>query len=98
MRNQCELCNKTTAGKTETTYYGFEVFICHDCKDTEPYLEKIEGLTKCLCIHWFDQASLRAHSHNGPCIAPRLIGIDPAQPGADKTVTFIHNQEHTHAF
>ncbi len=97
MINQCELCSKNSAGQIETTYYGFEVFICHHCKDTDPYLEKIEGMTKCLCNNWFDQASLRTHSHNGPCIAPSIIGFDPAQPCTDKTVTFIHNQENSHA-
>jgi hypothetical protein len=62
--NECELCTRTAAGKLDTTYYGEDVFICHDCKDTEPYLEQIEGMTKCLCSNWFDQASLRTHIHN----------------------------------
>ncbi|NRA20728.1 MAG: hypothetical protein HRU05_09645 [Oceanospirillaceae bacterium] len=98
MSHQCELCSKTGAGQTETTYYGFEVFICHNCKDTDRYLDQIEGMTKCLCNNWFDQGSLREHLHNGPCCEPKWIGYDPAKPGTDKNVTFIHNQEPNHAF
>jgi hypothetical protein len=96
MSKRCELCTKAAAGQLEVTYYGFDVFICHDCKDTERYLEQIEGMTKCLCNNWFDEASLRTHVHNGPCCTVTLIGIDPAS-GTDKSITFIHNKENTHA-
>lgn len=67
MSTQCELCQHKAPGIIEVTYYGFEVFVCHDCKDTEQYLEQIEGMTKCLCNNWFDAGALRTHLHNTQC-------------------------------
>ncbi len=97
MSNKCELCQQAAPGTNQYTYYGFEVFICHDCKDTESYLEQIEGMTKCLCNHWFDHGALRTHLDKGECSTPTFIGIDTAKPGTEQNITFIHNLETTHA-
>ena len=66
MSKHCELCQQTAPGTKEQTYDGFEVFICHNCKDTEAYLGQIEGMTKCVCKNWFDESALRSHLAEGP--------------------------------